>query len=48
MHKLEPKMDAKEQFCTLANQKIALNNCNRDEFYDDGFNEITESSTKNC
>ena len=49
---LEPKLlerpdtDSIEQLCTLASQQIAIREmCNREEYFDDGFNEITESNT---
>ena len=48
---LEPKLlerpdtDTIDQFCTLASQKIAIREmCNKEEYFDDGFNEITESN----
>ena len=49
---LEPKLlerpdtDTIDQLCTLASQQIAIREmCNREEYFDDGFNEITESNT---
>ena len=34
------------QFCTLASQQIAIREmCKREEYFDDGFNETTESNT---
>ena len=41
-----PDTDTMDQLCTLASQKFANREmCNREEYYDDGFNEITESNT---
>ena len=49
---LKPKMlerpdtDTIDQLCTLDSQQIAIREmCNREEYLDDGFNEITESNT---
>ena len=40
-----PDADTIDQLCTLASQKIAIREmCNREEYLDDGFNEITESN----
>ena len=41
-----PETDKIDQLCTLASQKIAIREmCNREEYFDDGFNEITETNT---
>ena len=41
-----PDTDTIDQLCTLACQQIAIREmCNREEYFDDGFNEITESNT---
>ena len=41
-----PDTDTIEQLCTLASQQIAIREmCNREEYFDDGFSEITESIT---
>ena len=41
-----PDTDTIDQLCTLASQQIAIREmCNREEYFDDGFNEITESNT---
>ena len=41
-----PDTDKIDQFCALASQQIAITEiCNREEYFDNGFNEITESST---
>ena len=41
-----PDTDTIGQLCTLASEQIAIREmCNREEFFDDGFNEITESNT---
>ena len=41
-----PETDTIDQLCTLASQQIAIREmCNREEYFDDGFNEITESNT---
>ena len=41
-----PDTDTIDQLCTLASQQIAIREmCNRGEYFDDGFNEITESNT---
>ena len=40
-----PDTDTIDQLCTLASQQIAIREmCNREEYFDDGFNEITESN----
>ena len=40
-----PDTDTIDQCCTLASQQIAIREmCNREEYFDDGFNEITESN----
>ena len=37
-----PEMDTIDQLCTLANKQIATREiCNREDYYDDGFKEIT-------
>ena len=48
---LKPKLlersdtDTIDQLCTLASQQIAIREmCNREEYFDDGFNEITETN----
>ena len=44
-----PDTDKIDQLCTLAIQQIAIREmCNREEYFDDGFNEITESNTDNA
>ena len=41
-----PDTDTIYQLCTLASQQIAIREmCNRKEYFDDGFNEITETNT---
>ena len=41
-----PDTDTIDQLCTLASQQIAIREmCNKEEYFDDGFNEITESNT---
>ena len=41
-----PDIDTVGQLCTLASQKIAIREmCNREEYFDDGFNKITDSNT---
>ena len=41
-----PDTDTIDQLCTLASQQIAIREmCNREEYFDDGFNEITEANT---
>ena len=41
-----PDTDTIDQLCTLANQQIAIREmCNREEYFENGFNEITESNT---
>ena len=41
-----PETDTIDQLCTLASQQIAIEEmCNREEYFDDGFNEITETNT---
>ena len=41
-----PDTDTIDQLCTLASQQIAIREmCNREEYFDDGFNEITETNT---
>ena len=41
-----PDTDTIDQLCTLTSQQIAIREmCNREEYIDDGFNEITESNT---
>ena len=41
-----PDTDTVDQLCTLASQQIAIREmCNREEYFDDGFNEITETNT---
>ena len=41
-----PDTDTIDQLCTLASQQIAIREmCNRKEYFDDGFNEISESNT---
>ena len=41
-----PDTDTIDQLCTLASQQIVIREmCNREEYFDDGFNEITESNT---
>ena len=41
-----PQTDTIDQLCILASQQIAIRGmCNREEYFDDGFNEITESNT---
>ena len=41
-----PDTDNMDQLCTLASQQIAVREiCNREEYFDDGFNEITETNT---
>ena len=41
-----PNTDTIDQLCTLASQTIEIREmCNRGEYFDDGFNEITESNT---
>ena len=41
-----PDTDTIDQLCSLASQQIAIREmCNREEYFDDGFNEITESNT---
>ena len=41
-----PDTDIIYQLCTLASQQIAIREmCNREEYFDDGFNEISESNT---
>ena len=41
-----PDTDTIDQLCILASQQIAIKEiCNREEYFDDGFNEITESNT---
>ena len=49
---LKPKLlerldtDTIDHLCTLASPQIAIRDmCNREEYFDDGFNEITESNT---
>ena len=38
-----PDQDTIVQLCTLASQQIAIREiCNREEYFDDGFNELTE------
>ena len=40
-----PETDTIDQLCTLASQQIAIREmCNREEYFDDGFNEITETN----
>ena len=41
-----PDTDNIDQLCTLASQQIAIREmCNREEYFDDWFNEITETNT---
>ena len=41
-----PDTDTIDQLCTLASHQIAIREmCNIEEYFDDGFNEITESNT---
>ena len=41
-----PDTDTIDQLCTLASQQIAIREmCKREEYLDDGFNEITETNT---
>ena len=41
-----PDTDTIDQLCSLASQQIAIREmCNREEYFDEGFNEITESNT---
>ena len=41
-----PDTYTKDQFCIIASQQTANREmCNREEFFDDGLNEITESKT---
>ena len=41
-----PDTDTKDQLCNLARQRILIREmCNREEYFDDEFNEITESNT---
>ena len=38
-----PGTYTRDQLCTLASQQNAIREmCNREEYFDDGFNEITE------
>ena len=42
-----PDTDTIDQLCTLASQQIAIREmCNREEYFDDGFNEITDKMLK--
>ena len=52
---LKPKLlerqdtDTIDQLRTLASQQIAIREmCNREEYFDDGFNKITESILIKC
>ena len=41
-----PDRDTIDQLCTLASQQIAIKEmCNREEYFDNGFNKITKSNT---
>ena len=41
-----PGTETIDQLCTLASQQIEIREmCNREEYFDDGFNEITVSNT---
>ena len=41
-----PDTDTIDQLCTLVSQQIAIREmCNREECFDEGFNEITETNT---
>ena len=41
-----PDTDTIDQLCTLDCKQIAIREmCKREEYFDDGFNEITESNT---
>ena len=41
-----PDTDTVDQLCTLESQQFAIREmCYREEYFDDGFNEITETNT---